>query len=107
MQNFRTLGQPLLGEKYGAQKEREKERRDVMPLIVATYVCNAARAAHALRSDQCLVAYIAELDTNLHFTNFIILDCNSTQTIVKADEQSPQKRSPQILFNLTKPLQNV
>ena len=35
MQNFLTLGQPLLGEKYVAQK-RKKKRRKIIPNIVDT-----------------------------------------------------------------------
>ena len=34
MQNFITLGQPLLGEKYVAQKEKKK--RKIIPNIVDT-----------------------------------------------------------------------
>ena len=35
MQNFITLGQPLLGEKYVAQKRKER-RRKIIPNIVDT-----------------------------------------------------------------------
>ena len=53
MQNFVTLRQPLLGELAMSRKRREEEKK--MPFIVATYVYACSpRAAHALRSDQCL-----------------------------------------------------
>ena len=50
MQNFITLGQPLLGEKYVAQKERRKKNN---PKNSGHFVpLQRLRAAHALRSDQ-------------------------------------------------------
>ena len=39
-------------ERERERQEREKREEKIMPLIVATYVCNAARAAHALCSYQ-------------------------------------------------------
>ena len=43
MQNFKTLGQPLLGEKYVTQKEEERKKEEkIIPNIVAnTFRCNA------------------------------------------------------------------
>ena len=50
MQNFITLGQPLLGEKYVAQK---KERKKNNPKNSGHFVPQQRlRAAHALGSDQ-------------------------------------------------------
>ena len=50
MQNFITLGQPLLGEKYVAEKKEEKKNNSknsghFVPL-------HRPRAVHALRLDQ-------------------------------------------------------
>ena len=50
MQNFITLGQPLLGEKYVAQKEEKKKNN---PKNSGHFVPQQRqRAAHALRSNQ-------------------------------------------------------
>ena len=51
MQNFITLGQPLVGEKYVAQKRKRKERK-IIPNIVDT---SFPRAAYALHSDQLFI----------------------------------------------------
>ena len=49
MQNFITLGQPLLGEKYLAQKEKKKNN----PKNSGHFVLQQCqRAAHTLCSDQ-------------------------------------------------------
>ena len=49
MQSFRTLGQPLLGEKDVARKERKKNN----PKNSGNYVpLQHPRAAHTLRLDQ-------------------------------------------------------
>ena len=52
MQNFKTLARPLFGEKYVAEKSKEKENNHknsghFVPL-------QRLRAAHTLRSDKCL-----------------------------------------------------
>ena len=53
VQNFITLGQPLLGEKYVTQKEKKRKKNN--PKNSGHYVpLNRPRAAHALRSDQHL-----------------------------------------------------
>ena len=53
MQKFEFLRQLLLGELAMSPEEREKEEREKMPFIVATYVYACSpKAAHALRSDQ-------------------------------------------------------
>ena len=41
MQNCRTLGQPLLGEKYVTQKEEEEERNIIPKIVDTTFCCNA------------------------------------------------------------------
>ena len=51
MQNFITLGQPLLGEKYVAQKKERKKKNN--PKNSGHFVPQQRlRAAHALRLDQ-------------------------------------------------------
>ena len=53
MQNFRTPGQLLLGEKYATWKK--KKRKKIIPKIVDTvFLLHRPRAAYALRSDQFL-----------------------------------------------------
>ena len=51
MQNFITLGQPLLGEKYVAEKEK-KEKINNTKYSGHFVPQQRPRAAHALRSDQ-------------------------------------------------------
>ena len=57
MQNFRTLGQPLLGEKLPEEIER-RERENKQPLIAdTTFRLQRPRAAHALHLDQYIKIY--------------------------------------------------
>ena len=52
MQNFITLGQPLMGEKYLARKEEKKEKKN-NPKNSGNFVpLQRLRAVQALRSDQ-------------------------------------------------------
>ena len=51
MQNFQTLAQPLLGEKYVAEKEKKIKKNNTK--YSGQFVPQQRpRAAHALRSDQ-------------------------------------------------------
>jgi hypothetical protein len=47
-----TPGQPLLGEKYVAQKEEKKIKRNILKNSEHFVPQQCLRAAHALRSDQ-------------------------------------------------------
>ena len=49
MQNFRTLGKSVLGEKYVTQKEKKNNPKNSGHYVALRH----PRAAHALRSDQC------------------------------------------------------
>jgi hypothetical protein len=52
MQNFITLGQPLLGERYEAEK-KEEEQKKINNKYSGHFVPQQySKAAHALRSDQ-------------------------------------------------------
>ena len=50
MQNFKTLAQPLLGEKYVAQKKEEKKNNTEYSGHFVPQ--QRPRATHTLRSDQ-------------------------------------------------------
>ena len=53
MQNFITLGQPLPGEKYVAEKRKERRRKNNNTKYSGHFVpLQHLRAAHTLRSDQ-------------------------------------------------------
>ena len=52
MQNFITLGQPLLGEKYVAQKRKKRKKKNNTKYSGHFVPQQRPRAAHALRSDQ-------------------------------------------------------
>ena len=53
MQDFGTLGQPLLWELAMSPEEREKEEEKKMPFIVAAYVSAAAQGQrkHSTRTN--------------------------------------------------------
>ena len=65
MQNFTTLGQPILGEKYVTRKERRKEgkkeeRKKNNAKNSGHYIPGAMpRAVHSLSSDQFLQTILA------------------------------------------------
>ena len=54
MQNFKTLAQPILGEKYVAQKEEKKKKRKIIPNIVDTsFRTNAqGQRTHSARTNK-------------------------------------------------------
>ena len=58
MQNFITLVQPLLGEKYVEEKEERKKRKIIPKIVDTTLRLQCPSAAHALRSDQKLLFQI-------------------------------------------------
>ena len=65
MQNFITLGQPLLGEKYMTQKRKRKKNN---PKNSGHFVPQQhPRAVHALRSDRKMFTLIL----NSHASNYL------------------------------------
>jgi hypothetical protein len=52
----KSLGQSLLGEKVIRRREKKRKEKKTTNLVATSFatqpVCNAARAPHALRSDQ-------------------------------------------------------
>ena len=71
MQYFITLGQPLLGEKYVAQKEKK-----IIPKNSGHFVPQQRlRAAHTLRSDQNLIQVFPV--THYYYAGLMEIKANS------------------------------
>jgi hypothetical protein len=66
MQNFTTLGQPLLGEKYGTPKERKKERKRRNAIISGHYFLPATPkgSARSLLGPKLFHLYLLKLYSN-------------------------------------------
>ena len=52
MQNFKTLGQPLLGEKYVAEKKERKKRKIIAKIVDTSFRSNAnGQRMHSARTN--------------------------------------------------------
>ena len=72
MQNFITLGQHLLGEKYVAQKERKRKKSNNTKYSGHFFPQQRPRAAQALHSDQFHLNQIKYHPSNLDLENIIL-----------------------------------
>ena len=75
MQNFTTLGQPLLGENYVAQKS--KKGKIITKIVYTSFICNPqGQCTHFARTKiyQCMkpMCKNAKLLRNLYFSNLIV-----------------------------------
>ena len=75
MQNFRTLVQPLLGEKYVAHK-RKKERKNNPENSGHFVLQQRLKAEHALRSDQKFDNFLSIVPDELNLDVLTPTACN-------------------------------